>query len=109
MPEKIPSPEFSQQEEQNLIAKLREKGVDDPEVRKSLMVWCEKEEAEVASINTSRAGIELDLKKAKLYRAAGYRDEAWASLEAARQAAHNEGDEELFRQAEDLMDQMDAE
>lgn len=106
--ERIPGSEFSETEN-TLIEKLREKGPADPETHKMLLRWCEEEEAKVAEINTSHAGIELDLKKAKLYRAAGYADEAWASLEAVRQAAHNEGADDLLNQAETLMDQMDQE
>lgn len=101
--ERLPGGEFSETE-QVLIAKLIEKGVDDQETRQLLMRWCHEEEAKVAVANTSRAGIELDLKKAKLYYAAGYHDEAWESIEAVRQAAHPSGEEELLRQAEDFMD-----
>ncbi len=108
MIEKSPESEFSENE-LALISKLRENGIDDPQSKELLLAWCAAEEARVAELNTSRAGIELDLKKAKLYRAAGFQTEAWASLEAARVAAHNENDENLFEQAEALMNEMGRE
>ncbi|HVN26252.1 MAG TPA: hypothetical protein VMT99_01180 [Candidatus Paceibacterota bacterium] len=108
MTERLPRSEFSEAE-QALIANLREKGPADPETRRMLLEWCDEEEAKVAEINTSRAGIELDLKKARIYQASGFHEEAWASLEAARTAAHNENAEDLFNEAEALMNEMDQE
>lgn len=107
MTERIPSQEFSERE-QLLIAKLRENGTEDLETHELLLAWCEEKEIKATQINTSRAGIELDLKKGKLYRAAGFREEAWASLEAVRQAANNEDAQDLLSEADALMDEMDS-
>ena len=82
----MPSPEFSEQE-QALIRELREKGPKDPETRKMFNAWCDEEEAGAMRANTSRANIEVQFKRAKLYRAAGGNDSAWQALGAACEAA----------------------
>jgi hypothetical protein len=108
MMERLPQSEFSENERM-LIAKLREKGLDDPETRELLTRWSDTLWAEANAANTSRANIELNLKSARLYRAAGYHNEAWNSLEAAHLAAHNESAKDLLIQVETVMDEMDAE
>lgn len=107
MAEKFPSPEFSS-EEDVLIAKLREHGVEG-ETQKELMAWTEAREAIANEINTSRANIELNIKRAKLYRAAGFKEEAWDVLESVREQATNEGEDDLYAEAMVIMDEMDAE
>jgi hypothetical protein len=106
--EKFRESEFSETE-QALIVKLREKGPDDPDVHGALLSWCKNEEAKVDEINTSRASIEFNLKRAKLYRAAGYGDDALENLESVREAARNEGAEDLCDEAAAIMDEIDNE
>jgi hypothetical protein len=106
--EKFRESEFSETE-QTLIVKLHEKGSNDPEVHGALLAWCKNEEAKVDRVNTSRASIEFNLKRAKLYRAAGYDDDAMESLESVREAAHNEGAEDLYGEAMAIMDEIDNE
>ena len=107
MPEEFPSPEFSSEEE-TLIAKLRERGMND-ETQKELIAWTEAQEARANEVNTPRASIELNVKRAKLYRAAGFKSEAWDVLESVRMQASNEGEEDLYAEAMRIMDEMDAE
>jgi hypothetical protein len=106
MSEKLPSPEFSF-EEQKLIAKLRERGFDD-ETRKELLRWTEAQEARANEVNTPRANIELNLKRAKLYYAAGFASEAWDVLESVREQTINEGEDDLLIEAMRIMDEIDA-
>ncbi len=102
----VPSGEFSEAE-QDLIAKLRENGLTE-ETQAELVAWIEAEAAKAKEANTSRANIELDLKTAKLYRAARFTMQAWDSLEAVRQQAHNEGEADLLAAANGMMDEMEA-
>src|SRR5271170_4400712 len=103
MPEKIPTPEFSP-DEQELIAKLREEGVDGVKTKEALLDWTEAQEIEANAINTSRANIELNMKRAKLYHAAGLIAESRDVLESVRIQAANEGEEDLYTEAMRLMD-----
>lgn len=106
MPEKIPTPEFSP-EEQELIAKLRERGID-AKTKEALLDWTEAQEIEANAINTPRANIELNMKRAKLYHAAGFDAEAWDVLESVRIQATNEGEDDLYETAMRMMDEIES-
>jgi hypothetical protein len=103
----MPSPEFSP-EEQELIAKLREHGSDDAKTKEALLAWTEALEIEANTINTPRANIELNVKRAKLYHAAGFMPEAWDVLESVRMQATNEGEDDIYAEAMRIMDEIDA-
>ena len=68
---------------------LKEKP-EDPETKSRLLEWTKQQEAEADRINTSRANIEVNIKCAKLYRAAGFLEEAWETLEDARKQSFQE-------------------
>jgi hypothetical protein len=109
--EQPPSPEFSGQE-QELIGRLREKGPEDPEARASLMRWYDAAAAEARKPegNRSRAEIEVQIRLAGIYRAAGGYDSARETLDAVRFGALNDpsaGD--LYGQAMAMMDEIDVE
>ena len=89
------------------MAKLRERGVDE-EAQKELLTWTEAQEARAREINTSRANIEVNVRRAKLYRAAGLIDEAWDVLESVRMQALNEGESDLYDEAMQLMDEIEG-
>ena len=108
MAEQIPTPEFSA-EELALIDKLRNKGPEDPETRALLSVWFDREVELTNAANTGRANAEFTLKRAKLYYAAGFIDEAWENLEDLRRQATQEDALDLLQAAQDLMDQIDNE
>lgn len=107
MPEKIPTPEFSP-EEQELITKLRERGINDEKTKEALLDWTEAQEIEANAINTPRANIELNMKRAKLYHAAGFMGEALDVLESVRMQATNEGEDDLYAEAMRMMDDIDS-
>lgn len=109
MIEHEPSSEFSA-EELELIEKLREQGLEGSEAREALLAWVDGLEARANEANTPRANIEVDLRKAKLYRAAGFPDEAWASLEAVLDNTDNAegGMEDLSAEAIAIMNDMNA-
>ncbi len=108
MTEKPPRPEFSEIE-QTIIERLRANGPDNPEARGMLLAWRENEEEKANAVNTARAGVELDLRFAKLLRAAGGYESAWATLEAVREMALNLGEQDLHDQAMAIMDAIDDE
>jgi len=108
MPEKFPTQEFSP-EEQELILKLRERGVDDEKTKEALLNWTEAQEIKANAINTSRANIEFNIRRAKLYYAAGFMAEAWDVIESVRMQSANEGEDDLYAEAMGMMDKIDAE
>ena len=112
MIEKFPQDEFSEGE-RDLIAKLKEKPPDDQEVHEALVAWCVEEEKKILALTEvneiARADVQFNLKKARLYRAAGYVKQAWESLDWAREGANNINAEDLFAEAEAMADEMDAE
>jgi hypothetical protein len=107
MKERLPSVEFSEQE-QLLINKLRESGPADPETRELLLQWTEEGEKEASANPSKRGHIEFNLRRAKLYMAASFKDEAWENLEAVRYEAFESDEEDLQAVAEALMDEIDA-
>ena len=106
MSEKFPNPDFSAGE-LALIEKLRSRGVEDAEAMQQLQAWTEAQEAHANEINTSRANIEVNLRRAKLYNAAGFRKEAWEILNDVRRQASQENEQDLLQAAEVMMDEMD--
>jgi hypothetical protein len=105
MRETPPTLEFST-EEQELIENLR---AGTPEAREKLIAWTEAQEAIANGINTSRANIEMNLRRAKLYKAAGLQEEAWDVLENIRLQAYNENEIDLYQSAMSLMDEIESE
>jgi len=104
--EKLLTPENVGDKEKRLAELLKERGAEDPEVRRLLDSWIREQESEVKkSSDPATAAIELNLRKARLYFAAEYRDESLESFEAARTQAFNEGREELYQA---IMAEMDG-
>jgi hypothetical protein len=115
MPERLPESEFSERE-QMIIARLREAFPDDPETNAMIVGWVQEEEEKATQIaeaggigDAARANIMLDLKKARLYKAAGYNKQVWETLNWVVKQATYLGDEDLRDQANAMMDEMDAE
>ncbi len=102
MHEQSPSPEFSE-EEVRLIKIFKENGPQDEEGRELLNQWLDREEEGATSSNTSRANIELNLKRAKLYSAAGLQEAARENAEDAMAQAANEGEPELWDRAQAIL------
>ena len=93
----LPKIENKEGAERHLIQLLKEKGVENSEARSLLDGWTREQEGEVKkSRDPATAAIELNLRKARLYFAAGYANEALESFEAARMQARNENREELY-------------
>ncbi len=95
--------------ERRLIRLLKKSGVENPEARRSLDDWTRGQENEVKkSSDPATAAIELNLRKARLYFAAGYGDESLESFEAARMQAWNESRGELYRAIMAEMDELES-
>lgn len=84
---------------------LRTKGVEDPETRALLIEWTERQEAQADARNVSRANIEVNVERGKLYAEGGYFEEALEVLEDARMQAFQENEHDLY---DAIMQQMDA-
>lgn len=110
MPEKIPTSEWNEAE-QKLIQALREKGVEDQEVRALLQQWVEGEEAKAEAATEQRveASIAFERRRAKLYYDAGYLNEALGALEDARMQAHQIQNQELYDAIMAEMDRIEEE
>lgn len=87
--------------EQRLIALLKERGPGDPETQELLIAWTLEQERIADATEDSSGRIELDRKRGRLYFAAGHKNEAFKSFEAALEQAWNEGREELCQQIQD--------
>ncbi len=83
------------EKEQRLIHLLKERGIEDAETNALLIAWATEIDQEAEKANNNRAYVEADLKKARLYLAAGFEDEAYESFSAARRAAAQEGFDDL--------------
>lgn len=82
--------------ELNLIAGLKEKGIDDSGVRALLIEWIVLQESEVdAQGGTTEVKVEFELRRARLYRSAGFLDDARTASEDALTIARNEGRKDL--------------
>jgi len=108
MPERFRTSEFSERDLE-LIEQLKRKGPSDPESHILIATWSDEEKERVESDPHSRTRIEFNLKRAKIYRAAKFYRGAWEDSESVRQAAFNEGEQDLFDQAMALMDEIDSE
>ncbi len=91
-----------------LIESLATKGSTDPESERLLEQWTINAEREASEANTPRASIELNLKRAELYLAAGYRDEAQENFEAAQIQAIQENETALLETIEKRMAEMEG-
>ena len=108
--EKLPTPENVGDKEKRLAGLLKERGVEDPEARSLLDSWTRGQESEVKeSSDPATAAIELNLRKARLYFAAGHGEEAFESFEAAQMQARNENRDELYQTIIAEMDRLESE
>jgi len=101
--ENFPSPE-QENVEQRLIGILKEKGIDNLEAREALDSWTKAQERQVEMSENPAAPIEFNLRRARLYFAAGFIEEAFENFEAARTQALNEKMDDKY---EEIMNEMD--
>ncbi len=107
--EKLPIFKDKENAERHLIQVLEEKGVENPEARSLLDGWTREQEGRVKkSSDPATAAIELNLRRARLYFAAGYADEALESFETARMQTRNENREELYQAIMAEMNKLEA-
>lgn len=91
-----------------MIGLLKEKGAEDPEVRKSLDIWTREQEKQVKqSGDYHLEQIQFNLRRARLYFEAGYIGEAFENFEAARMQAYNEQRDELYQAIIEEMDRIE--
>jgi len=101
-PERGREMEFTD-EEQNLIEAIKSRGLDDPETNAKFQEWSLKGEEEAKP----DGDIALHIHRALFYRAAGFSEEAWDTLNAVRvRAAHEKP--ELLTKVEAVMDAIEA-
>lgn len=105
MTEKFPTPEVDKISEEEVIKVLKEKGVEDSEAKELLIAWTIEQEKEVEKSKDPESPIQFNLKRARLYFAAGYIDEAFENFEAAGEQAWNEQRDELYKAIMKEMDQ----
>jgi erythromycin esterase-like protein len=95
--------------EQELIGLLKEKGIDNPEVRDLLQNWTiENEKIVEQSDDPQTELIWLNLKRARLYFEAGFTNEAFENYEDARLLAWNLRNNKLYEAIMQEMDQKDS-
>ncbi len=86
--------ESSPSEKELIINALRKDGIENPKVKEMLILWVTEQEEKVNSNKNKsefiEARINLEIEKAKIYYAGGYKDEAYDTLNEAM----NESDSE---------------
>ena len=106
--EQEPTSESEESPEQQLVRLLRERGIEDPEVRDYLDNWTREQERQVEqSDDYPLAQIEFNLRRARLYFEAGYIDAARENLGDARIQAWNEQRDELCQAIEQEIDELE--
>lgn len=75
--------------------------------KEKLTDWVRQQEEWANGIDTSRANIEVNLRRAILFRAAGLREDAWDCLCEVREQAFNEQEDDLREAADLILDEMD--
>lgn len=97
--------EVNENTEQRLVRLLKERGIDDPEVKNSLENWTREQERQVEqSADYILAQIKLTLRRARLYFEAGYFEDSFENFSDAKIQAISEGRAEL---AEEIIKEMD--
>ncbi|MDO8557026.1 MAG: hypothetical protein Q7R98_00995 [Candidatus Jorgensenbacteria bacterium] len=94
--------------EERLVVMLKEKGIEDSETKKILNAWADRLEKWVVESGMPTAGIELNLKWARMYFKAGFTDSAVENFEHAREQAFNEGKDELLKAIDAEMDKLES-
>ncbi|KKR15359.1 MAG: hypothetical protein UT43_C0002G0016 [Parcubacteria group bacterium GW2011_GWC1_39_29] len=94
--------------DQALIDALRAHGPEDPTTKAMLGLWVHANERELNESSESTSRIEMNIRRGRLFFAAGYIDEAYDSLSAAATQADNEGRSELYDSIMAEMDEMDT-
>lgn len=92
--------------EQKFINLLKEKGLEDLEVKNLLDTWTKEQEKWAENQEDFKgAQIEVNLKRGRFYFAAGMMNESYESFEDARTQAWQENREELYKK---IMNEMDT-
>jgi len=95
--------------DQELIDLLKERGAEDPEVRRLLIDWTIKKETAIEKSEDYCLGqINLNIERGHLYLAAGYIDEAIESLDDAATQAWNEYRDELYQKIIEEIKQIES-
>lgn len=90
--------------EQRIIELLKERGMEDTETRELFLAWLQEQEQIAEQAKGNDAYIQLEVRKARLYRAAGHEEEAWNTFNAARRMATQENNRGVLQDIEDEMD-----
>src|SRR3990167_9327483 len=107
MSEELPSQKKQELPDQELIDALRSHGPEDPTTKAMLGLWVHANERELNESSESTSRIEMNIRRGRLFFAAGYIDEAFDSLSSAATQADNEGKRELYDTIMAGMDQME--
>lgn len=103
----IPESEEKEPSEQEVIQAFQERGKEDPEAKALLLRLIEKKEEESRqSADFTKASIELNLWRARLYFVIGLKEEALENFEDARVYASNVGKDKLCQAIERRMTQL---
>ncbi len=106
--EKEPTFGNKENSEEQLVRLLKEKGVENPEVRNSLVSWTLEQEKRVEQSDDYRLEqIKLNLLRADVYRKAGYMKEALENLQDALTQAWNEHREKLYQTITKEIDELE--
>ena len=103
MREQGPSAEYFSEREQVLINRLRAKGPEDPETRDLLTAWTEEGERDAEADPSVRGHIQFNLRRSRLYLAAGFHEAAIEGLKEVYYEAIQNRQEDLQAAAAEIL------
>ncbi len=114
--EKLPSGEFSEAE-QNIINRFKEGGQDDPEAARLFVAWMDENRAEAKKGGTVRAGLEFEVRRARIMISSNFLEQSWDDLQNSLWQAQNQMETpdnaeelgDLIREINSLLDSIDPE
>lgn len=91
-----------------LCEKIRERGLNDPEVKDLIGQWCDGEQAMVDANPTVEARVEFEIRRAEIGRAARDLEGAVRTLEDALTVAEEEGHGELCARISEMLKELEG-
>jgi hypothetical protein len=95
-------------EKSELTELIKGRGLTDPAVMELVQAWTTQQEEQVTGEDTPAATIRLNIERADLYLAAGDKQGALEVLDDARFQAHQENEDDLYRETEEKMSEIEG-
>jgi len=105
--EQFPGQERPKIEKEEVLAAIRAKGIEDPEVKALILQWTKEREDERNRAQSARVVVQFEIDRADLYIAAGDIEGAIESLERASELAYGEREMDLRDTIEEKIERLE--